>query len=79
MSRQTNKKIIAITVFLLILNNIASYFWYKYYQPQCAPCLPGYPCPPCRSTEQYVLLVISPLLDVVLIVRMWIKLKKEKV
>jgi hypothetical protein len=34
---------------------IVLYLLFLYYQPQCVPCQPGAPCPPCRSDEQDVI------------------------
>jgi hypothetical protein len=46
---KTSKIIIGL---LLIEAFLTGYYFYS--QPQCEPCLPGIPCPPCISEAQIV-------------------------
>ena len=46
---------------------------FRYYQPQCEPCLPGSDCPPCLSTIQIVIAAIGGVGLILLIVLVALK------
>lgn len=48
---KTRKIVIAL---LAIEAGLTAYFFHM--QPQCEPCLPNTPCPPCISDEQIITL-----------------------
>ena len=56
---KTNKILIGLITVEVILT---AYHFYA--QPECEPCLPGWPCPPCISSEQIFALFAGVLIAV---------------
>jgi hypothetical protein len=50
---------------------------YRFSQPQCEPCLPGMPCPPCISRLQVFIAALGAALSLYVIVLIAIP-RKEK-
>ncbi len=63
-----NTKAGLVIAFIVVL--LAGYFIYGYYQPECAPCLPGVKCAPCISKTQQVILYFGALLELLLIAKL---------
>lgn len=65
-----------LILFVIILG--VGYGLYQYYQPLCEPCLPNTDCPPCIAKEQYVVMYLIGVIEVIILVRViYLALKKE--
>lgn len=69
-SKQTTKKIIFFSVSLLVLFviNLILVLLFKYYQPECEPCLDGVYCPPCLSQEQFFIIYYGGTVNILLLI-----------
>lgn len=63
-------------IILLIVNGIL-YLLFRYYQPLCEPCLTG-DCPPCLSNQQYNIIYMTVLINIIYIPYTIIKSIKNK-
>jgi hypothetical protein len=71
---KTNKILIGLTTIEVILTA-----YHFYVQPQCEPCLPGWPCRPCISSEQIFALFAGVGVAIVAAVYLlYINLKQKK-
>ncbi len=72
-------RLIKIIVWLSIIEfSLIAYYFYM--QPQCVPCLPGSPCPPCISKQQIIVFWIGVVVAAITIIYLFIiKLKRQKV
>ena len=71
---KTNKILIGLITIEVVLT---AYHFYA--QPQCEPCLPGWPCPPCISSEQIFALFAGVVVAIVAAVYLlYINFKQKK-
>lgn len=71
---KTNKILIGLITIEVVLT---AYHFYA--QPQCEPCLPGWPCCPCVSSEQIFALFAGVVVAIVAAVYLlYINLKQKK-
>ena len=71
---KTNTILIGLIAIEIVL---AAYHFYA--QPECEPCLPGWPCPPCISSEQIFALVAGVLVAVLVAgYLLYINLRQKK-
>ena len=71
---KTSKILIGLITIEVVLT---AYHFYA--QPQCEPCLPGWPCPPCISSEQIFALFAGVVVAIVAAVcLLYINLKQRK-
>jgi hypothetical protein len=63
-------------VFRFLLLNLVLILLYCYYQPLCEPCLDNVNCPMCISNEQYVLIYLAVILNILNGIYILIRVKK---
>lgn len=63
---------------VLLVIEVALMKWIIHIQPQCEPCLPGAPCPPCISDDQRLWMTIGGLLPVGVVVAQLLLLRRER-
>ena len=65
-----------LAVFVIVLG--LGYALFSYNQPQCEPCLPNTYCPPCIGKEQYAIMYLFGIINLIVLVRIiYISLKKK--
>lgn len=63
---------------LFVVLLVIGYMLYRYYQPLCDSCLPGTECPPCRAKEQYIVVYLFGVLEIVILFRIiYLALRKK--
>ena len=68
-------RVIRNCFFKTLIVNFLLIFLYYYYQPLCEPCLDQHNCPPCLSTEQYFIIYLGIIFDLVLGIYCFLKKK----
>jgi hypothetical protein len=61
-------KIRNVGLFLLFIIDLILLLLFKYYQPLCEPCVDRDNCPPCLSDEQYFIVYLTILLNLLVMI-----------
>lgn len=64
-------------VFLIIID-VCLVLSYIYYQPLCEPCISAEDCPPCISNQQYFILGLGMLLNILFLVHIMTRKRDNK-
>lgn len=63
---KTNKKTIEFIIIFILINSIM-YLLFRFYQPFCEPCISQDDCPTCLSKEQYIIIGLWAVIDLIYI------------